>query len=78
MIHDVAITPFDAAAILIVLAAVLGYINHRLLKLPPSIGLTVMGAVASLIVIGIDRCCRRAAWASRSSASSPGSISMRR
>jgi CPA1 family monovalent cation:H+ antiporter len=53
--HGPAITPFDAAAILIVLAATLGYINHRLLKLPPSIGLTIMGAVASLIVIGIDR-----------------------
>jgi monovalent cation:H+ antiporter, CPA1 family len=55
MIHEVAITPFDAAAILIVLAALLGYINHRLLKLPSSIGLTIMGAVASLIVVGIDR-----------------------
>lgn len=50
-----AITPFDAAAILIVLAATLGYFNHRFLKLPPSIGLTVMGAVASLIVVGLDR-----------------------
>lgn len=53
--HSPGITPFDAAAILIVLAATLGYVNHRLLKLPPSIGLTIMGAVASLIVIGIDR-----------------------
>jgi len=52
---SVAITPLDAAAILIVLAAVLGYINHRFLRLPQSVGLTVMGAVASLIVIGIDR-----------------------
>lgn len=50
-----ALTPFDAAAILIVLAAVLGYLNYRFLKLPSSIGLTVMGAVASLIVVGIDR-----------------------
>lgn len=48
------LTPFDAAAILIVLAALLGYLNHRILKLPSSIGLTVMGAVASLLVIGID------------------------
>ncbi len=51
----IAITPLDAAAILIVLAAVLGYINHRFLGLPQSVGLTVMGAVASLIVVGIDR-----------------------
>lgn len=49
------LSPFDAAAILIVLAAALGYINHRFLKLPASVGLTVMGAVASLVVIAIDR-----------------------
>ncbi len=55
MIHDAVITPFDAAAILIVLAAVLGYLNHRFLHLPQSIGLTIMGAVASLIIVGIDR-----------------------
>ena len=54
MIGDVAITPFDAAAILIVLAAVLGYINRRFIGLPPSVGLTIMGALASLAVIGID------------------------
>jgi hypothetical protein len=50
----VSITPFDAAAILIVLAALLGYINQRFIGLPPSVGLTVMGAVASLGVIGLD------------------------
>lgn len=55
MNHDVVFTPFDAAAVLIVLAAVLGYLNHRVLRLPPSIGLTIMGSVASLIVIAIDR-----------------------
>jgi CPA1 family monovalent cation:H+ antiporter len=32
------LTPFDAAAILIVLAATLGYLNHRILKLPLWIG----------------------------------------
>ena len=47
-------TAFDAAAILIVLAATLGYLNHRVLRLPSSVGLTVMGAVASLVVILID------------------------
>ena len=55
MNQGIAITPFDAAAILIVLAAALGYLNHRFLGLPQSVGLTVMGAVASLIVVGIDR-----------------------
>lgn len=49
-----ALSAFDAAAILMVLAAALGYLNHRVLKLPSSVGLTVMGAVASLLVILID------------------------
>ena len=48
------VSAFDAAAILIVLAAALGYLNHRWLQLPSTVGLTVMGAVASLLVIGID------------------------
>ncbi len=52
---DSILSPFDAAAILIVLAAVLGYINHRFLKLPASVGLTFMGALASLFVVGVDR-----------------------
>ena len=55
MNHGIIITPLDAAAILIVLAAVLGYFNHRFLHLPQSVGLTVMGALSSLIVVGIDR-----------------------
>ena len=48
------ITPFDAAAIMIVLAAALGYINHRFIGLPTRIGLTIMGAVASLLVVALD------------------------
>ncbi len=55
MIGGIVLTPFDGAAILIVLAAVLGYFNHRFLKLPQSVGLTMMGALASLIVVGLDR-----------------------
>nr|WP_295667104.1 sodium:proton antiporter [Sphingomonas sp.] len=55
MIGGLVLTPFDAAAILIVLAAALGYINFRFLKLPSSIGLTIMGALASSIVVGLDR-----------------------
>lgn len=52
--HVIALSPFDAAAILVVLTASLAYINHRLIGLPTSIAMTVMGAVASLIVIAID------------------------
>jgi CPA1 family monovalent cation:H+ antiporter len=54
-VHGPHLTPFDAAAALIVLAALLGYLNHRLLRLPSTIGLTIMGAVASLIVVALDR-----------------------
>ena len=55
MTSNVAITPLDAAAILIVLAASLGYLNHRFVGLPQSVGMTVMGALASLAVVGVDR-----------------------
>ena len=48
------LSAFDAAAILIVLAAALGYFNHQVLKLPSTVGLTVMGAVAALLVVAID------------------------
>jgi CPA1 family monovalent cation:H+ antiporter len=48
------LSPFDAAAVLIVVAAGLGYLNQRFLRLQASVGLTFMGAVASLIVIGLD------------------------
>ena len=44
----------DAAAILVTLAAVLGYLNYRFLKLPHTIGLTIIGALASLLVIAVD------------------------
>lgn len=48
-------SPFDAAAILVVLAAGLAYFNSRTLKLPASVGMTFMGAVASLMVVAADR-----------------------
>ncbi|CAN5769874.1 sodium:proton antiporter [soil metagenome] len=51
----IALSAFDAAAIVIVLVAALGYLNHRFVRLPPSIALTVTGALASLVVVGVDR-----------------------
>ena len=48
------LTPLNAAAILITLAAILSWINHRFLKLPSSVGLALMGVIASLIIIGLD------------------------
>ena len=48
------LTAFDAASILIVLAAGLGYLNYRVLRLPVTIGLTVMGTLASLLIVFYD------------------------
>jgi CPA1 family monovalent cation:H+ antiporter len=47
-------SPFEAAAVLIVLATLLGYLNYRFIGLPHTIGLTVMGAIASLALVTID------------------------
>jgi CPA1 family monovalent cation:H+ antiporter len=55
MTTGVVVTPLDAAAILIVLAAAFGYANQRFFHLPQSVGLTIMGALASLTVVGIER-----------------------
>lgn len=44
----------DIAAALIGLAALFGYINHRLIKLPPTIGLVVMTLAASVVVLVVD------------------------
>lgn len=47
-------TPFEAAAVLVVLAAVLGYVNYIWFRMPQTIGLTVMGALASVLMIALD------------------------
>ncbi len=44
----------DIAATLIGLAALFGYINHRLIKLPPTIGLVVMTLAASVVMLVLD------------------------
>lgn len=45
---------FDVAAILITAAAILSWVNHKFLRLPSTVGLALMGAIASLIVLGVD------------------------
>ncbi len=45
---------FNIAAVVITLAALFGYINHRWLRLPQTIGLVVIALLASLSVIAID------------------------
>lgn len=44
----------DAAAVLLVLAAAFGFLNHHLLKLPFAIGLLVSGLLASFCVLALD------------------------
>jgi CPA1 family monovalent cation:H+ antiporter len=45
---------FDVAALLVVIAAVLGFINYRLLGLPQTLSLTIMGALASVAALLLD------------------------
>lgn len=44
----------DAASVLVVMAATAGYLNHKLLKLPFTIGLMVSALAASLAVMALD------------------------
>ena len=44
---------YNIITIIIVLAAIFGYINHRFIKLPGTIGIMLISLIASLIVIGI-------------------------
>lgn len=47
-------TDFEVVAILLTLAAVLAYVNHRVFRLPSAIGMMAMALVGSLVVIGLD------------------------
>ncbi len=49
-----AFSAFETAAVLIVLSAGFAWINLRWFKLPGTVALTMMGAVASLIILAID------------------------
>jgi CPA1 family monovalent cation:H+ antiporter len=48
------LSAFDLIAVLLVLTAAFGWINHRLIRLPHTIGLLVMGLGASLVLIGVE------------------------
>jgi len=55
--HETASTglsPFELAAMLVVASALLGWFNHHVIKLPHVIGLTVMGALASIALLVAD------------------------
>lgn len=47
-------TAFDTAAILIAIAAVAGYLNHRVLKLPSTSGTLVVSLASSMVVVAAD------------------------
>lgn len=42
---------FDIIAILITLAAVFSYLNHKLFRLPPTIGLMILSLILSLVLV---------------------------
>jgi CPA1 family monovalent cation:H+ antiporter len=46
---------FDIAAILVVAAALFGVLNHHVLRLPFTIGITVSGLIASVVIAAADR-----------------------
>jgi len=47
-------TIFEISAFLIGLSAVFGYFNHKVLKLPHTIGLVLIALAASMITVGVD------------------------
>lgn len=49
------LSPFDAAAIIIVLTALFSTINARFIRLPQTIGLTILGALFSAAIILVSR-----------------------
>lgn len=44
---------YNIITLIIVLAAIFGYINHRFIKLPRTIGIMLISLLASLVVVGI-------------------------
>jgi Na+:H+ antiporter len=49
------VTIFDIAAVLTAVAAISGYVNHRLLRLPQTSGTLLVALASSLIVVAIER-----------------------
>ncbi len=48
------ISIFDLAAMLLTMSALFGWLNRRFLRMPHTIGLLVMGLLASLALLGLD------------------------
>lgn len=47
-------SPFDLLALLLVLAALFGYLNHRLFRLPLTVGLLLMALASTMLLIAAD------------------------
>src|SRR5215472_12747922 len=47
-------SPFDLLAFLLALAAIFGWLNHRLLRLPMTVGLLLLALVAAILLIAVD------------------------
>ncbi|HSG07594.1 MAG TPA: sodium:proton antiporter [Longimicrobiales bacterium] len=47
-------TTFELASALITLAALLAWVNHRYVRLPPTIGVMVLSMLFSLVLVGIE------------------------
>jgi monovalent cation:H+ antiporter, CPA1 family len=47
-------SPFDLLALLLCLAAIFGYVNHRLLRLPLTVGLLLMALASAAVLIAAD------------------------
>ena len=48
-------SPFDLLATILVLAAAFGVINHRFVRLPPTVGIMAGALVCSLLILAIGR-----------------------
>jgi CPA1 family monovalent cation:H+ antiporter len=46
---------FDLTAVFLTLSAVIGWLNLRLFRLPPSVAMLIVGLVATLALIGLNR-----------------------
>lgn len=46
---------YNTLAVIVILAALLSYVNHRFLRLPDTIGVMFMSLVISLVIVGIGR-----------------------
>jgi Na+:H+ antiporter len=46
-------SPFDLLALLLVLAAIFGYLNHRIFRLPLTVGLLLLALLSAIILIAV-------------------------